>query len=133
MAPKEKKRGGSRNKAKDVVDLDHLSDAWLDLYKRGVEIFDSFGEYTGLWTECAPRGDLVDLIPIANAISKVSPGLQVGYGDLKECVTMCMNMEPSCKPKKKESVQEAAKHVADKLVMVQKHFRSIALNQGIFA
>jgi len=61
----------------------------------------------------------------------VSPGILASYGDLKEAASMCMFKEPSCKPKKQDSVLKAAKFVWDKLAIAQKHFRAIALNKGV--
>ena len=125
------RRGGSRNKCRESINLEHLCDQWLELHQRGFDLFGSFGEYEGLWTECAPRPAIADLIPLVKALALVSPGLLASYGDLKEAASMCMLKEPSCKPKKQDSVVEAAKFVGDKLVIVQKHFRAIALNQGV--
>ena len=123
-------KGGVRNKAKDVVDIDHLVDLWMELSKKGYEIFSSFGEYQGVWAECAPRPDLADLVEMTRCMAKVSPGLQIKYGDLKEAAIACMNKDQSCKPLKTDSVQEASKKIADKFVIIQKHFRVIALNKG---
>ena len=41
------KRGGSRNKKKDVVDIADVVDLWLDLARQQDELF-KFGEYKGL-------------------------------------------------------------------------------------
>ncbi|CAK9084859.1 unnamed protein product [Durusdinium trenchii] len=123
-------KGGVRNKAKDVVDIDHLVDLWLELSKKGCEIFSSFGEYKSVWAECAPRVDLVDLVDVARAIAKVSPGMQVKYGDLKEAAMACTHKDQSCKPSRGDTVQEASKKIADSFVIVQKHFRVLALNKG---
>lgn len=123
-------KGGHRNKPKDVVDHEHLCDLLLDLHRKNVDIFGSFGAYAGLWPECAARPDLVELIPMCRAIYTCSPGLQIGYGDLKEVVTMVLHKDVSCKPKSSETVADTARFVADKFVIVQKHFRNIALNNG---
>lgn len=102
----------------------------LDLHRKNVDIFGSFGEYAGLWPECGVRPDLVELIPMCRAIYTCSPGLQIGYGDLKEVVTMVLHKDVSCKQKSSETVAETARFVADKFVIVQKHFRNISLNNG---
>ena len=125
-------RGGVRNKAKDVVDIDHLVDLWMDLSKKGCEVFSCFGEYQGVWAECAPRPGLVDMVDMARSIAKVSPGLQVKYGDLKEAAVACMHKDQSMKPCKTDTVQEASRKIADKLVIIQKHFRVVALHRGFW-
>lgn len=130
LARMSRPKGGHRNKPKDVVDHEHLCDLLLDLHRKNVDIFGSFGEYAGLWPECAARPDLVELIPMCRAIYTCSPGLQIGYGDLKEVVTMVLHKDVSCKPKTTETVADTARFVADKFVIVQKHFRTIALNNG---
>ena len=122
-------RGGSRNKAKDEVDIDHLCDLWLDLHRKNFDVFGSFGEYKGLWAECAARPDLVELIPMARVMCTCSPSLMIGYSDLKEAALMTMNKDISTKPLKEETVQECSRFVADKFVVVQKHFRAISLNK----
>ena len=121
--------GGSRNKAKDEVDIDHLCDLWLDLHRKNFDVFGSFGEYKGLWAECAARADLVELIPMARVMCTCSPSLMIGYSDLKEAALMTMNKDISTKPLKEETVQECSRFVADKFVVVQKHFRAISLNK----
>ena len=70
-------KGGLRNKAKDVVDIDHLVDSWMELPKKGCEILSSFGEYQDVWAECARRPDLADLVEMARCMAKVSPVLVV--------------------------------------------------------
>ena len=125
-------RGGSRNKAKDVVDIDHLVDLWMDLSKKGCDVFSTFGEYQGVWAECAPRPCLVDLVDMARAMAKVSPGLQIKYGDLKEAAVACMHKDQSMKPSKTDTVQEASKKIADKFVIIQKHFRVLSIHKGFW-
>ena len=123
------KRGGSRNKKKDVVDIAHVVDLWLDLSRQQDELF-KFGEYKGLWAECSCRPDIVNLVDVCWSLSKVSSSLNVGYGDLKEACTVLFNKDPSLKPNAAHTVPKAAAFVADKLVVVQKHFRSVSLNKG---
>ena len=118
-----------RNKKKDVVDIAHVVDLWLDLSRQQDELF-KFGEYKGLWAECSCRPDIVNLVDVCWSLSKVSSSLNVGYGDLKEACTVLFNKDPSLKPNAAHTAPKAAAFVADKLVVVQKHFRSVSLNKG---
>lgn len=106
------RRGGSRNQKKDVIDMEH------------------FGDYKSVWGECAPRADLCNFHDLVKSMHRVSPELNIGYGDLKEAAQALLQRDPSQKPKPNQSIMEASQYIADKLLIVQKHMRNLAFNAG---
>lgn len=124
------KKGGNRNIKKDAIDLEHLVDLWGEIAKTNDCIFSNFGEYKHIWGECAPRPDLVNFIDLSTCLQRVSPTLNVGYSDLKEAVSMILSRQPHLKPKPQQPLAEVSGHIADKLLVVQKHLRSLAWNNG---
>ena len=116
---------------KDVIDMEHLLDLWQDLGKSTPEgIFHNFGDYKSAWGECAPRADLCNFHDLVKSMRRVSPELNIGYGDLKEAAQALLQRDPSQKPKPNQSIMEASQYIADKLLIVQKHMRNLAFNAG---
>ena len=124
------RRGGNRNQKKDVIDIEYLVDQWVAIGKQHDGLFNNFGDYRNVWGECAPRTDLVNLLELLVAIQKVSPGMNVGYGDLKECASLVFQSVGGLKPKPHQTLSENASWVADKMVVAQKHCRALAFNKG---
>ena len=95
MPKKVAQKGGAKNRRKDAIDGEHLLDMWEALARGSESIFGQFGEYKTVWAECAARPDLVNLLDLLGCLMKVSPTLNVGYGDLKEVCLLFFQETPS--------------------------------------
>lgn len=113
---------GSLNYPKDSVQVQSLAGSFKTVYKNmGPSGFD-LKEYNGLWEACAARPCLGDLDHLLKCMMDVSPGLNVGHNDLDQALGDCFH-DVKC------TVLEPKK-LARKLLVVQKHTRSLKFGQG---
>lgn len=120
-------KGGAINYQKPDVDEEHLKDALKDYAMQHDMPFHLY-EYQGLWANCKPRvSSLLKLIPLITVLLSVCPEAGIKYAALKKAFIDLFHESPSLKPVKSK-VDEAAKHIADKLLVVQKHVRIIKNN-----
>ena len=113
---------GSKNYPKDAVQVQSLAGSFKTVYKNmGPSGFD-LKEYNGLWDSCAARPCLGDLDHLLKCMMQVSPCLNVGNNDLVQALGDCFH-DVQC------TVLEPKK-LAGKLLVVQKHTRSLKFGKG---
>ena len=125
-------KGGAKNWKKPQTDEEHLVDK-LEEYIDGCDGGDPFAlhEYTGLWSTCRPRiKSLVQMKSLLLVLLNVQPSCSIVYTTLRSTFLTMLVRKPELKPKNQSHMQYA-KHLADKLVLAQKHLRALATDPSL--
>ena len=118
-------KGGARNYKKQNVEREHLLDRLKKYVVSSSEPF-NLSDYEGLWASCRPRTvALASMCDLGHVLVDCSPECAIRYSDLKPCLEDVLHLHPSLRGLARAS--EKAGFLADKLMVVQKHYRQLAL------
>ncbi len=123
-------KGGARNYKKDSIDKEHLADRLRDYVKMSKDPF-QLQDYERMWASCRPRvSALAQLVELGHALADTCPQMTIRYSDLKLVLQDILREHPGVRPGR-ENPDVKAKHLADKLMVVQKHLRQVSTDPGL--